>query len=95
MALELDDVKRIARLARLAVDDAEAATVLSQLNDVFRLIAQMQAVDARDVAPMSHALDLVQRLREDAVTEGDRRAELQSVAPSVEGGLYLVPRVIE
>jgi aspartyl-tRNA(Asn)/glutamyl-tRNA(Gln) amidotransferase subunit C len=95
MALELDDVRRVAHLARVAIDDAEARTVLSQLNDVFGLIAQMQAVDTRDVEPMAHALDVVQRLREDAVTERDQRDAFQAVAPQVADGLYLVPRVIE
>jgi aspartyl-tRNA(Asn)/glutamyl-tRNA(Gln) amidotransferase subunit C len=95
MALKLDDVKRAADLARVAIDEGEAQAVLSQLNDVFRLIAEMQAVDTRGVEPMSHALDVVQRLREDAVTEGDQHALFQSVAPQVEGGLYLVPKVIE
>ena len=95
MALKLDDVKRVAHLARIAVDEAEAQAVLSQINDVFTLIAEMQAVDTREVAPMSHALDLVQRLREDAVTEGDQHALFQAVAPHVEGGHYLVPKVIE
>jgi len=95
MALELDDVKRVAHLARVAVDEAEAQAVLSQINDVFKLIAEMQAVDTREVAPMSHALDVVQRLRDDAVTEGDQHALFQSVAPHVEGGYYLVPKVIE
>lgn len=95
MALKLDDVKRAADLARVAIDEAEAAAVLSQLNDVFGLIAEMQAVDTRGVEPMSHALDVVQRLREDAVIEGDQHALFQSVAPQVEGGLYLVPKVIE
>ena len=68
MALTLEDVKRVAHLARLAIDEAEAQAVLSQLNDVFRLIAEMRAVDTRGVEPMSHALDVVQRLREDKVT---------------------------
>ena len=95
MALSLDDVKRVAHLARIAVDDAEAQAVLSQLNGVFGLIAEMQAVDTRGVVPMSHALDVVQRLRVDAVTEADQRALFQSNAPQVEDGLYLVPRVIE
>ena len=95
MALKLDDVKRVAHLARVAVDEAEAQAVLSQINDVFKLIAEMQAVDTREVAPMSHALDVVQRLRDDAVTEGDQHALFQSVAPHVEGGYYLVPKVIE
>jgi aspartyl-tRNA(Asn)/glutamyl-tRNA(Gln) amidotransferase subunit C len=95
MALELDDVKRVAHLARLAIDEAEARAVLSQMNDVFKLIAEMQAVDTRGVEPMSHALDVVQRLRADAVTETEQHALFQSVAPQVEGGLYLVPKVIE
>ena len=95
MALKLDDVKRVAHLARVAIDEAEAQAVLSQINDVFKLIAELQAVDTREVAPMSHALDVVQRLREDIVTEPDQHALFQSVAPQVESGLYLVPKVIE
>ena len=95
MALTLDDVKRVAHLARVAVDDAEAQAALSQLNGVFLLIAEMQAVDTQGVAPMSHALDVVQRLREDRVTERDLHADFQAVAPQVEGALYLVPKVIE
>jgi len=95
MALTLDDVKRVAHLARIAIDEDQAQAALSRINDVFRLIAEMQAVDTRGVEPMSHAQDLVQRLRPDAVTEGDQHALFQSVAPHVEGALYLVPKVIE
>ena len=95
MALTLDDVKRVAHLARVAIDEAEARAVHGQINDVFRLIAEMQAVDTRDVRPMSHALDVAQRLRVDAVTAGDDHGLFQSVAPQVEGDLYLVPKVIE
>jgi aspartyl-tRNA(Asn)/glutamyl-tRNA(Gln) amidotransferase subunit C len=95
MALTLEDVKRVADLARLAIDETEARSVLSQINDVFRLIAEMQAVDTRGVETMAHALDVVQRLREDKVTESDQHELFQSVAPQVENGLYLVPRVIE
>ena len=95
MALSPDDVSRAATLARIAIDEGEAQAVLAQLNGIFQLIAEMQAVDTRGVEPMSHALDVVQRLREDAVTEGDPRAQLQSIAPHVEGGLYIVPKVIE
>ena len=95
MALELDDVKRIAHLARIAIDEAEARAVLSQMNDVFGLIEQMQSVDTAGIEPMSHAMDLAQRLRGDAVTETDQRAAFQAVAPQVDGGLYLVPKVIE
>ena len=95
MALTLEDVKLVAHLARVAIDEAEARAALSQMNDVFKLIAEMQAVDTRGVEPMSHALDVVQRLRADAATEPDQHALFQSVAPHVEGGLYLVPKVIE
>lgn len=95
MALTLDDVKRVAHLARLAVDDAEAQVALGQLSGIFRLIEQMQAIDVAGIEPMSHAQDIVLRLRDDTVTEQDQHALYQSVAPRVEADLYLVPRVIE
>jgi len=95
MALTLDDVKRVAHLARIAIDETEARAVLAQLGGVFQLIEQMQAVDTRGIEPMSHALDVVQRLREDLVTESDQHELFQAIAPQVEAGLYLVPRVIE
>ena len=72
MSLSLDDVKRIAYLARIAIDDIEAAAVLKQLSGIFSLIEQMQAVDTTGIEPMSHAQDVVLRLRDDAVTESDQ-----------------------
>jgi aspartyl-tRNA(Asn)/glutamyl-tRNA(Gln) amidotransferase subunit C len=95
MSLSLDDVQRIALLARIAIDPDEQQTVLEGLNRVMALIGEMQAVDTTGIEPMSHALDVTQRLREDVVSEVDQRAQYQSVAPAVERGLYLVPRVIE
>ena len=95
MSLSLDDVKRIAYLARIAIDDKEAAGVLKQLSGIFALIEQMQAVDTTGIEPMSHAQDVVLRLRDDVITESDQRELFQSVAPQVEVGLYLVPKVIE
>ena len=95
MSLSLDDVKRIAYLARIAIDNIEAAAVLKQLSGIFTLIEQMQAVDTTGIEPMSHAQDVVLRLRDDAVTESDQHELFQSVAPQVEAGLYLVPKVIE
>lgn len=95
MSLTLDEVRRVAHLARLEISDAEAGQVQEQLNGIFRLIEQMQAVDTAGVAPMAHARDLTLRLREDAVTEGDQHRLFQSIAPQVEEGLYLVPKVIE
>ncbi|PKO35588.1 MAG: Asp-tRNA(Asn)/Glu-tRNA(Gln) amidotransferase GatCAB subunit C [Betaproteobacteria bacterium HGW-Betaproteobacteria-7] len=95
MSLTPEQVKRIAHLARIEVSEAEALTTQGHLNGIFELIEQMQAVDTRGVEPMAHAQDLSQRLREDAVSEGDRRAAYQAVAPETEAGLYLVPKVIE
>jgi aspartyl-tRNA(Asn)/glutamyl-tRNA(Gln) amidotransferase subunit C len=95
MSLTTDDVKKVARLARLAVTETEVAAAHQQLSGIFDLIAEMQAVDTTGIAPMSHAQDVTQRLREDVVTETNQRALFQSIAPQVEAGLYLVPQVIE
>jgi aspartyl-tRNA(Asn)/glutamyl-tRNA(Gln) amidotransferase subunit C len=95
MSLSRDEVKRVAWLARIEISESEAAAAEGHLNDIFRLIEQMQTVDTEGIAPMAHAEDVVQRLREDRVTEADQRELYQSVAPQVEGGLYLVPKVIE
>ncbi|MCE9642137.1 MAG: Asp-tRNA(Asn)/Glu-tRNA(Gln) amidotransferase subunit GatC [Betaproteobacteria bacterium] len=95
MALKLDDVKRIAQLARIDIAADEAGEVLTRLTGIFGLIEEMQAVDTDGVEPMSHAQDLMLRLREDVVTEADQHALFQSIAPQVEADLYLVPKVIE
>jgi aspartyl-tRNA(Asn)/glutamyl-tRNA(Gln) amidotransferase subunit C len=95
MSLTLEQVKRIAHLARIEISDDEALTTQGHLNGIFQLIEQMQAVDTSGVEPMAHAQDVSQRLRDDAVSEGDRRAAYQAVAPETEAGLYLVPKVIE
>ncbi len=95
MSLSIDDVKKVARLARLAVTEQEAQTAHAQLSGIFGLIEEMRAVDTAAIEPMSHAQDVVQRLREDRVTELDQRELFQSVALQVESGLYLVPQVIE
>jgi aspartyl-tRNA(Asn)/glutamyl-tRNA(Gln) amidotransferase subunit C len=99
MSLTPDDVRRLARLARIAIDEHESAAVLERLNDVLGLIDEMRAVDTRGIEPMSHAgdpdLPQGQRLRPDEVRETDPRELYQSVAPAVEDGLYLVPKVIE
>ena len=95
MALSLDDVKRVAHLARIAINDEEARATHAQLTGIFDMIARMQAVDVSGIEPMSHAQDVVQRLRDDVVTEPNLREHFQAVAPQVEAGLYLVPKVIE
>ena len=99
MSLSLPEVKRIAHLARIEVTEQEAATYLEKLSGIFALIEEMQAVDTTGVTPMSHAQDVSLPLREDRVTESDphchQRDLYQRNAPSVETGLYLVPKVIE
>lgn len=89
------DVRKVARLARLAMSETEIESARTQLAGIFDLIAEMQAVDTRNIAPMSHAQDVSQRLREDVVTEINQRELFQSIAPQTEAGLYLVPQVIE
>ena len=95
MSLTADDVARLAILARLELSAQEAERTLSQLNSVFDLIGQLQAVDTAGVEPMTHPIAMSLRLREDQVTETDARERYQQVAPATEQGLYLVPRVIE
>ena len=95
MSLSLEEVKRIAHLARIEISEAESVQTQAQLNDILGLIESMRAVDTKGIEPMSHAQDLMLRLREDAVTESDQHRLFQSVAPQVEDGLYLVPKVIE
>ena len=95
MSLTTQDVQKIARLARLSMNESEIEAARSQLSGIFELIAEMQAVDTTGIEPMSHAQELSQRLREDTVSETDQRAAFQAIAPQVEDGLYLVPQVIE
>jgi aspartyl-tRNA(Asn)/glutamyl-tRNA(Gln) amidotransferase subunit C len=99
MSLSDDQVRRIARLARIAIQPDEAEAVSSRLNRVLALIEELKAVDTSGIEPMAHPLDARlpdgQRLRPDQVTETDQRALYQSAAPATQDGLYLVPKVIE
>ena len=95
MALSIEDVKRVAHLARIEVTPDEAQDVLGKLTGIFALIEDMRRVDTTGIAPMSHAADVSLTLRDDAVTETDQRELFQSVAPATADGLYLVPKVIE
>ena len=95
MSLNSQDIKRIAHLARIEVNDDEAQATLNKLTGIMSLIEEMQPVNTEGIAPMSHSQDVTQRLREDQVTETNQRELYQSIAPSVEDGLYLVPKVIE
>ena len=95
MSLSIDQVRHIAKLARLELAAGDLEATQAKLNGIFGLIEEMQAVNTDDVEPMSHPQELAQRLREDAVTESDRRDAYQAIAPQTEAGLYLVPKVIE
>jgi len=95
MALEQTDVEKIAHLARLHISTEEATEVTKRISSILELIDQMQGVDTKNVTPMAHSFDAVQRLRPDVVTETDHREYLQRIAPSTQDGLYLVPKVIE
>ncbi len=95
MAIDRDEIARIAHLARLEVSDEVATRTAEELTNILDFVGRMNAVDTSDVTPMAHPLDANQRLREDRVTETGRRSEFQAGAPAVENGLYLVPKVIE
>ena len=95
MAFDKSEVEKIAHLARLHISDLEADEVTARIGDILHLIDQMQSVDTDAVEPLAHPLDMVQRLRKDEITEKNRREELQTLAPSSQDGLYLVPKVLE
>ena len=95
MALERSDVEKIAHLARIGLNDADIPRTTEALNSILGLIDQMQAVDTSGIEPLAHPLEASQRLRADVVTERNNRETYQAIAPAVEKGLYLVPKVIE
>ncbi len=95
MSLDRSDVEKIAHLARLALDEAQVDAYAKDLSNILNLVEQLETAETDEVEPMAHPLHMAQRLRPDRVTESDRREENQAIAPSVEAGLYLVPKVIE
>ncbi|MCB1842622.1 MAG: Asp-tRNA(Asn)/Glu-tRNA(Gln) amidotransferase subunit GatC [Halioglobus sp.] len=95
MAIDQNDIEKIAALARIRIDDTRIADVTRRITAILGLVDQLQAVDTRNIEPMANPLDAVQRLRADEVTESDQREAFQAIAPAVENGLYLVPRVVE
>ena len=95
MSLDADEVKKIAVLARLKIDDADIPGYVDNLSSILDLVAQMDTVDTTGVIPMSHPQEAVQRLREDVVTETDQHERFQKIAPNTADALYLVPKVIE
>ena len=95
MSLSKEQVQHIATLARLSVDEKEIDDVVAKLSSIVDFVDQLQAAPTDDVVPMAHPMDMSQRLRADIVTEGNERDRIQQNAPSVQDGLYLVPRVLD
>lgn len=95
MSLTKDDVKKVAHLARLAIEENDIAKYASELSTTMDLIANLENIDTDGIAPMAHPLDCAQRLRADDVSTVDQREKFQALAPAVEAGLYLVPKVLD
>ena len=95
MSLTANDVKKIAHLARLGIDESQIEHYAQDLSKVLDLMTQMSQADTQDVKPMAHPMDQTQRLRPDIVSETNLRENFQAIAPQTEAGLYLVPKVIE
>lgn len=95
MSLTPDEIKKIAHLARLSTSTEEQEKYAAQLSRILDFTAQMDKIDTSNIEPLSHAVDVTQRLRDDVVTEINLRDKYQAIAPQTEAGLYLVPTVIE
>jgi aspartyl-tRNA(Asn)/glutamyl-tRNA(Gln) amidotransferase subunit C len=95
MAIESSDIAKLAKLARIEINDAAAQEAAKSISEVLALVDQLQAINTDGVLPMAHPLDAVQKLRPDVITETNQREAFQSIAPATEAGLYLVPQVIE
>lgn len=100
MSLTLEDVDKLVKLAQIDLTAEQKPKILEQLNGIFNLVEQMKAVDTTGVAPLNQPIEAYQdhvalRLRDDAVTEPNRRDDYQAIAPAAQDGLYLVPKVID
>ncbi len=95
MAIESSDIAKLAKLARIEINDTAAQEAAKSISDVLALVDQLQAINTDGVLPMAHPLDAVQKLRPDVIGETNQREAFQSIAPATQDGLYLVPKVIE
>ncbi len=95
MSLPKKEVEKIAHLARISLSEQDIPLYTHHLSDILTLVEQMNSVDTQGITPMAHPLDATARLRTDIVSESNQRELFQSIAPQTEGGLYLVPKVIE
>jgi aspartyl-tRNA(Asn)/glutamyl-tRNA(Gln) amidotransferase subunit C len=95
MAIEQDEIEKIAELARIRVDQQQIGELTRRITEILGMVDQLQAADTTGVEPMANPMDATARLRDDQVTESDRRDAFQAIAPAVKNGLYLVPKVID
>ncbi|MEH6635746.1 MAG: Asp-tRNA(Asn)/Glu-tRNA(Gln) amidotransferase subunit GatC [Halioglobus sp.] len=95
MAIEQDEIEKIAELARIRISGDQIGLVTQRITEILQMVDQLQAVDTQGIEPMANPLDATQRLRADVVTQSNRREAFQAIAPAVENGLYLVPKVID
>jgi aspartyl-tRNA(Asn)/glutamyl-tRNA(Gln) amidotransferase subunit C len=95
MSLSPEQVKQVAHLARLSLPHDKVEPYARQLSNILEMVGQLSSASTDAVAPMAHPLDMVQRLRADVVSEDNRREAYQAIAPAVDNGVYLVPKVIE
>jgi aspartyl-tRNA(Asn)/glutamyl-tRNA(Gln) amidotransferase subunit C len=95
MAIEQDEIEKVAELARIRISEDELGQVTDRITEILQMMDRLQTVDTDNVEPMANPMDATQQLRPDKVTEGNRRDAFQKIAPSVEDGLYLVPKVID
>ena len=95
MSIDQEDIKKIAHLARLQVNENEADKLCHDISNILSLVDQLQNANTENIEPMANPLDATQVLRSDTVTENNKRDALQQVSPLVEDGLFLVPKVIE
>lgn len=93
--VQQDEIEKMAELARIRIADDQIGEVTDRIADILAMVDQLQAIDTAGVEAMANPLDAVQRLRPDVVTENDQREAFQAIAPAVENGLYLVPKVID
>ena len=95
MSLEKSDIDKIARLARLSISEADTPNYIHDVSNILDLVEKMNSIDTDNIEPLAHPLEITARLREDKVTETDQRAHFQRIAPAVDNGHYLVPKVID
>ncbi len=95
MSLDKEEIEKIAWLARLALDEDDISNYSRDLTNILSMIEQMNAIDTKNIEPLAHPLEINARLRDDAINETNQREKFQKLAPAVENGHYIVPKVIE